>query len=583
MPQDGSQNYYYPPGTRGIPDETIESPAYNNFLDDLVGNDLNIARPIHRGGTGATTADQALINLGAEKATQLVANYDSHVWLPGSFRSAAGATAAPVADHAFAGIVYINEPLLSPPTNANVTVSARDMDDTVVPSRVYVREKKANVWGAWTVIDATTLPFPPGGGLSATTILAAIQELAVEKADITYVDAEVAELKTYVDLEDVDLQNQINALDTEKADVTYVNSVTSLSYDGLAFLGLQTNGSFIVNQERNVGIQNTVSGLVVISDGWKALHGTNFSRSIIDYSSMGMNLYTHSCYQAPPALAAGDAVYLYTAVEGFRFARVGWGTDAPAVFASYPITISFLARHARVGTYCVAVRHPALTASYVATYTQDVADAEQYHTLTIPIDATLQWDRGVNPAVQIVFTIAAGTNFIGNANAWNSGNKLTVAGAVNGAQTTSDRFRLRGVMVNMGTVAPTADRLPYILRPHDEELRLCQRYFQTSVAGSGGAIVGSGMVKDATTAWFHHTFAVPMRVPPTLNGSSPVPGNYNALVGASAFNASAIATVGASTNSAHIILTSSGMTAGQGALLQVASLNVPSLKFDASM
>jgi len=548
MPQDGSQNYYYPPGTRGIPDETIESPAYNNFLDDLVGNDLNIARPIHRGGTGATTADQALINLGAEKATQLVANYDSHVWLPGSFRSAAGATAAPVADHAFAGIVYLGEPFTSPPTNANVVVSARDLDDTVVPSRVYVREKKANVWGAWTVIDATTLPLPPGGGLDATTILAAIQELAVEKADITY-----------------------------------VNSVTSLSYDGLAFLGLQTNGSFIVNQDRNVAIPNTVSGLVTITDGWKALHGTNFSNSTIDYSSMGMNLYTHRPYAAPPVLAAGDAVYVYTAIEGFRFARMGWGDMFPMSFDRYPITVSFLARHTRAGVYCVAVRHPALTASYVATYTQNVADVEQYHALTIPIEATLQWERGVNPAVQIVFTIAAGTNFIGNANAWNSGNKLTVAGAINAAQTTSDRFRLRGVMVNMGTVAPTADRLPYILRPHDEELRLCQRYFQTTVPASGGTIVGSGMVNSATAAWFYHRFAVPMRVPPTLNGSSPAPGNYNALVGASVFNASAIAILTPSTEGTAIALTSAGMTPGQAALLQAATFNVPTLKFDASM
>jgi hypothetical protein len=181
MPQDGSGNYAYPLGTRGVPDETIESAAYNNFLDDLVGNDLNIPRPIHRGGTGATTADAALMNLGAEKAAQLVTNYDTHVWLPGSFRSAGSATAGPVDGHAFAGIVYINEPLASPPTNANVTVSARDMDDTVVPSRVYVREKKAGVWGAWTVIDATTLPFPPGGGFTATTILGAIQELDAEK------------------------------------------------------------------------------------------------------------------------------------------------------------------------------------------------------------------------------------------------------------------------------------------------------------------------------------------------------------------------------------------------------------------
>jgi hypothetical protein len=52
MPLDGSMNYQYPPGTPGIPDTTIQSESYNTFIDDLVMNDLNIPRPITRGGTG---------------------------------------------------------------------------------------------------------------------------------------------------------------------------------------------------------------------------------------------------------------------------------------------------------------------------------------------------------------------------------------------------------------------------------------------------------------------------------------------------------------------------------------------------
>ena len=147
MPQDGSNNYQYPPGTRGVPDQTIESEAYNTFLDDLVVNDLNIPRPVHRGGTGANVADEGLANLAGERATQVVTNFDSHVWLPGSFRSSnTTGQAAPVDGHAFAGICYLNEPFAYPPTNQNLIVEARDESDTVVPGRVYVRQKKAGVW-----------------------------------------------------------------------------------------------------------------------------------------------------------------------------------------------------------------------------------------------------------------------------------------------------------------------------------------------------------------------------------------------------------------------------------------------------
>jgi hypothetical protein len=143
MPQDGSNNYQYPPGTPGIPDQTIESEAYNTFLDDLVTNDLNIPRPIHRGGTNATTAHQALINLKGEEAMQQVTNYDTFPFVAGSFYSDAGATSAPTAG-AYTGICYLH------PVPGWVTVEARSLDDATNPGTLWVRQKRSSVWSAWT-------------------------------------------------------------------------------------------------------------------------------------------------------------------------------------------------------------------------------------------------------------------------------------------------------------------------------------------------------------------------------------------------------------------------------------------------
>jgi hypothetical protein len=147
MPRDGSGIY-----TKPFPDvvsgTTIESAVHNGIMADVAA-DLNAPRPVVAGGTGANSAQTARFNLAAEAAAQVVTNYDSHMWLPGSFRSAAGATGAPNA-HAFAGYCYIGEPLANPPTNANVVIEARDAGDTTVPGRLYVREKKAGTWGAWT-------------------------------------------------------------------------------------------------------------------------------------------------------------------------------------------------------------------------------------------------------------------------------------------------------------------------------------------------------------------------------------------------------------------------------------------------
>jgi hypothetical protein len=155
MPRDGSNVYHLPPGTLGIPDTTIESNKYNAFVLDAQ-QEANLPRPIVAGGTGATSADGALVSLGAEKSSQAVTNYDSQVWWPGSFYSAAGATSAPVAGHAFVGWVVSSDALVTPPANLNVVVHARDQNDVVLPGKLYVREKKAGIWGTWN-IDGTGL------------------------------------------------------------------------------------------------------------------------------------------------------------------------------------------------------------------------------------------------------------------------------------------------------------------------------------------------------------------------------------------------------------------------------------------
>jgi hypothetical protein len=144
MPRDGSGIY-----TKPFPDvvagTTIESAVHNGTVAD-VETDLNAPRPIVAGGTGASNVSTALFNLGAEKAAQLVTNYNSHVFVPGSFRSAAGAAGAPNGTDTFAGTAYINEPLANPPTNQNVVLEARN---TTIGHLLWVRAKVAGAWTSW--------------------------------------------------------------------------------------------------------------------------------------------------------------------------------------------------------------------------------------------------------------------------------------------------------------------------------------------------------------------------------------------------------------------------------------------------
>lgn len=134
MPRDGSGQYHAPPGTDGAPDTTIDSARYNLFVADLE-QVLNTPSPIISGGTGGGTPDEALDNLNAEKEGQVVTNYDSMVWMSGSFSSDYPATNPPIPGHAFSGIVYVTD------VN-NIYVEARDRDATTQPGPIYVRQKK---------------------------------------------------------------------------------------------------------------------------------------------------------------------------------------------------------------------------------------------------------------------------------------------------------------------------------------------------------------------------------------------------------------------------------------------------------
>ena len=161
MPRDGS-GVYSKPWPSVVDGTTIESAVYNGFTDD-VAVDLNAVRPVIAGGTGAANATTARFNVAAEAAAQVVTNYDSHSWVPGSFRSAVAATGAPNPTSTFVGHVVINEALANPPTNANVMVEARDMVD----GTLWVRTKTASVWSSWGRPEAVFTDITATGTITA--------------------------------------------------------------------------------------------------------------------------------------------------------------------------------------------------------------------------------------------------------------------------------------------------------------------------------------------------------------------------------------------------------------------------------
>jgi hypothetical protein len=196
------------------------------------------------------------------------------------------------------------------------------------------------------------------------------------------------------------------------------------------------------------------------------------------------------CTTAQTTINSGDYIALQHKIEGYRSARLHWG----AVEAQ-PITIGFWTAHARTGTWTGSVRNNVADRSYTFTYTQNVSAVAEYKTVTIPGCTTGTWLSNNGIGIIINFNIAAGPDGISpSANVWYNTNYYAAPGQVNGVASTSDAFRITGVVVLPGIYAPTAAQSPLIMRPFDQELLTCQRYWKKQSYGiAGQKTAGTGI------------------------------------------------------------------------------------------
>jgi hypothetical protein len=297
-------------------------------------------------------------------------------------------------------------------------------------------------------------------------------------------------------------------------------NIYAAPFDALAYNGLQINGGFDVSQE--VGSTGIAAG-GYFCDGWKysagavGLVGTAAAAASSIFSPVGYtNGASLTVTTAVPSLATTDGVAIYTNIEGYRIARLGWGKAI-----AQPITIGFWTAHHRTGLYSVVVRNFGGTVrSYSTSYTQNAADVPQYNTITVPGDTAGTWPVDNTTGIVLVFEVACGTAMVApSANTWLGAQYHGVSGQTNGIAATSDVFRLTGVTVLPGSQAPTAAQSPLLMRPYDQEKWLCRRYFVYD-AYSGSQVWTHPL--DITSQYRRrtHYFIPEMRAAPTCTITS---------------------------------------------------------------
>jgi hypothetical protein len=231
-----------------------------------------------------------------------------------------------------------------------------------------------------------------------------------------------------------------------------------------------------VSQERGFGSGVAVNGYAI--DGWKMLKVGTMVTLLGGYTTSNFpgfaNVLAMGVTTAQPSLGAGDSAVIMQYIEGYRVSRLAWGTAS-----AQSITIGFWSAHHRTGTYTGVVTNGAVNRSYAFSYTQNVVDTPEYKTVTIPGDTTGAWAKDNAIGLIIIFAMACGTTQTApSLNAWVTGNYVAGPGQVNAVAATTDAMYITGVVVLPGIEAPSAARSALIMRPYDQELVTCKRYWE---------------------------------------------------------------------------------------------------------
>tara|TARA_Y100000356_G_scaffold130612_1_gene133175 strand:- start:178 stop:1173 length:996 start_codon:yes stop_codon:yes gene_type:complete len=179
-----------------------------------------------------------------------------------------------------------------------------------------------------------------------------------------------------------------------------------------------------------------------------------------------------------------------------------------------PVTLSFWVNATKTGTNIVRLYDNDNNRGCSQSYTVSSADTWEYKSLTFPGDTTGGFGRANNTSLQILFFLAAGSNFTsGTLNTtWASHTAANSAiGQVNNLDSTDNNFHITGIQLELGETSSVFQNETY-----GENFIRCARYFEKRVGGIlySANNAGGGSYID----YSHWEFKVRKRAVPTCTG-----------------------------------------------------------------
>jgi hypothetical protein len=228
------------------------------------------------------------------------------------------------------------------------------------------------------------------------------------------------------------------------------------------------NGDMRIDQ-RNNGAAGSASGYTVDRWSWNASVAStgNWQRGSSILAGFPYQLTFSTT--ASHAIVAADYFIFTQSIEADAVSDFAWGTPQ-----AQPVTLSFWVQSTMTGTFGGSLQNYLSTRSYPFSYSIPVASTWTKIVITIPGDTAGTWVMSGNSgAVGVQFSLGMGSTRSGPANAWATGNFLSVSGAVNIVGTNGAMIGITGVKLEIGSVAT-----PFNYDSLAKRMADCQRYYQ---------------------------------------------------------------------------------------------------------
>ena len=254
---------------------------------------------------------------------------------------------------------------------------------------------------------------------------------------------------------------------------TCTANITSLNGGQFANRNIIINGEFLVSQRASSATSVSGSANFTYNSVDRFVYGRSTDAVVNLAQEDDAPLGFKKCLQLRVTTAATSTSYarIVYRIEDTDVYRFGFGQSGTRF-----LTLSFYHKHTQAGTNCVMIQNPSYNRSYIAEYTQSVANTWERATITFPVDTGNHWSPSGGRGMQIQWGLT-NADAQGSANAWTSSNIVVTSNQYNHLGAVDNYFRLTGIQLELGSVATDFEH-----RSFGQELSLCQRYYYKETA-----------------------------------------------------------------------------------------------------